>query len=99
MTTDKPQAGTAAAFSFVFSGLGQLYNGQILKGLLIISLSCASTCVVILGALCIGFWMVAKVIFASQLIIGVLIFVVGLAGVCALGIYSIVDAYTFYKKK
>ncbi|MCZ7402234.1 MAG: hypothetical protein O8C61_08430 [Candidatus Methanoperedens sp.] len=37
-TTEKKSSGVAAIASFFYSGLGQIYNGQILKGLVIILL-------------------------------------------------------------
>jgi len=55
--------GLAAVFSFLFSGLGQIYNGQILKGLLIIFLSFLSILVFLAGSLLIGFSILSKEIF------------------------------------
>lgn len=42
--------GTAAVLSFVFSGLGQLYNGQIIKGLVVIFFTALSLFLNVLGA-------------------------------------------------
>ena len=89
----KRPAGTAAVLSFFFSGLGQLYNGQILKGLFIIALSSLSILVVIAGALFIATWTVGRVGFASQLAVGLWLFFIGIVSIGILGIYSIVDAY------
>jgi len=92
-------AGLAAVLSFIFNGLGQLYNGQIFKGLLIIFLSAVSMLILIAGAILIGFWLVGKSIFQGQIIIGVTLFFVGLIFICILGIYSILDAYRMAAKK
>lgn len=78
--------------SFVFSGLGQLYNGQIAKGLVIIFLSALSLLFIILGAVLIYLWFAEKVIL-SLLWWGISLFVLGLIFVCIIGAYSIIDAY------
>jgi hypothetical protein len=91
--------GLAAVFSFVFNGLGQIYNGEIVKGLLIIFFSACSMLILLAGAIFIGFWMLGKVAFNGQLPIGVALFIAGLIFVCILGIYSIFDAYKFSLKK
>lgn len=93
------RAGVAAVLSFVFSGLGQLYNGQILKGLVIIFLSASSVVVVIAGAICIGSWMLERVVFPGQLGLGVFAFAAGVFLAVCLGIYSIVDAYRVALRK
>jgi hypothetical protein len=92
-------AGLAAVFSFVFNGLGQLYNGQIKKGLVIIFLSSLSMLVLIIGSILIGFWLWGKVVFMQELILGMVLFIIGLIFICILGIYSIFDAYKVALKK
>ena len=92
-------AGLAAVFSFVFNGLGQLYNGQIFKGLTIIFLSSVSMLVFIIGAILIGLWLRGKIIISSQAIFGGALFSISLIFICILGIYSIVDAYRVASKK
>ena len=84
--------GTAAVLSFVFSGLGQLYNGQLFKGLVIIFFSVISILLVVLGAVCIYVWLTqqAALIFLKW---GIGLFVIGIIAICILGIYSIVDAH------
>lgn len=93
MNQDIRNPGTAAVLSFIFNGLGQIYNGQILKGIVIISLSAVSMLILIMGSIFIGFWLWSKVIFAGQLVWGLVLFCIGLVFICVLGIYSILDAY------
>ena len=92
-------AGLAAVFSFVFNGLGQLYNGQISKGLAIIFFSAVNLLIFILGSVLIGFWLMRKLLFPGQVFLGLFLFFIGLAFICMLGIYSILDAYRFASKK
>ena len=92
-------AGLAAVFSFVFNGLGQLYNGQILKGLVIIFLSAISMLVLIMGSIFLGYWLLGKIMFGKGLILGLALFLIGLVSMCVLGIYSIMDAYRTAAKK
>jgi len=91
--------GTAAVLSFIFNGLGQIYNGQIKKGLLIIFLSAISMLIFLLGSLLIAFWILGMIIFAKELIFGFISFSLGLVFICILGIYSIFDAYNAALKK
>jgi TM2 domain-containing membrane protein YozV len=85
--------GLVAVLSFIFNGLGQLYNGQIIKGLVIIALSSLSMVVLIIGGILIYFWILGKFIFAKELIWGFALFFIGLVSICVIGIYSIIDAY------
>lgn len=91
--------GVAAVLSFIFNGLGQLYNGQIFKGLVIIFLSSLSMLVFIIGAILIGLWLRGKFITTPQAIFGGALFFISLVFICVLGIYSIVDAYRVASKK
>lgn len=91
--------GLAAVFSFLFSGLGQIYNGQILKGLLIIFLSFLSILVFLAGSLLIGFSILSKEIFFRIPLTGLALFFSGLIAIAILGAYSIFDAYRFTSKK
>ena len=92
MKKDTNSSGTAAVLSFVFSGLGQLYNGQLLKGLIIIFFAALSIFLTVLGAVLIYIWLTQQLI--SELVLtGFVLFVVGLITICVIGIYSIVDAY------
>lgn len=93
MSQEVKNPGVAAVLSFVFNGLGQLYNGQIAKGLAIIFLSSLSILIFIMGSIFIGFWLLGKIIFGRELFLGLLLFCLGLILICIIGIYSILDAY------
>ena len=84
--------GIAAVLSFVFNGLGQLYNGQMLKGLFIIFLSVVNMLVLIAGSIIIALWLLAKITSLKLLALGLALFLVALVSICVLGIYSILDA-------
>lgn len=84
--------GIAAVLSFIFSGLGQLYNGQILKGLVVIFFTGVSLLFIILGAVLIYIWLVYQASL-TLLWAGISLFVIGVILICIIGIYSIVDAY------
>ena len=95
----KNHPGTAAVLSFIFNGLGQLYNGQIFKGLVIIFLSAVCMLVFIIGSVLIGLWLLGKILSIKLLICGLVLFCMGLVSICILGIYSILDAYRVAVKK
>ena len=97
MEENNSRAGMAAVLSFIFSGLGQLYNGQIKKGLLIILVSCLSMLIFIIGAIIIGFWILGKAVSSTQIISGIILFCSGLIFICILGIWNIFDAYNVAK--
>ena len=99
MDKDARSPGLAAVFSFVFNGLGQLYNGQILKGLVIIFISSVSMLVLIVGSILIGFWLLGKISSGLGLFLGLGLFFMGLISICVFGIYSIFDAYRVASKK
>jgi len=99
MNQNLNNAGLAAVFSFIFNGLGQLYNGQILKGLVIIFLSAISMLVLIIGSIFLGLWLLGKITFGNELVLGLTFFLIGLISICILGIYSIFDAYRTAAKK
>ena len=94
----KSRAGIAAVLSFVFNGLGQIYNGQIKKGLFIVFLSSLSMLIFIIGAILIAYWMLGKSIISLQIIYGLLFFCLGLLLICILGIWAILDAHNVAKK-
>lgn len=95
---ENPSPRVAAVLSFVFSGLGQIYNGEIIKGLFIIALSTASMLALILGAVLIGYCLISKILDKFYLVFGAALFLSGIILVIILGIYSIFDAYKFAKK-
>jgi TM2 domain-containing membrane protein YozV len=89
----KCHPGTAAVLSFVFNGLGQLYNGQILKGIVMMLISAVGMLTLIVGAVLIAFWLLGKFVFDGEIVLGSSLFVAGLVVTCIVGIYSIIDAY------
>lgn len=91
--------GTAAVLSFIFSGLGQIYNGQIKKGLLIIFFSTMSMLIFIVGAVLIAMWLLGKFVSIFHIIFGLSFSCLGIILICILGIWSIFDAYNLAKKK
>lgn len=92
-------AGFAAILSFVFNGLGQIYNGQIPKGLTIIFLSSVAMLILIFSSILIAFFLLGKIISLKLLILGLALFLVGVVAICILGAYSIFDAYEVAAKK
>ncbi len=100
-----PNPGTAAVLSFFINGLGQLYNGQIKKGLWLIFLSSLSMLILLVGAILIGYWLfycLRSEIWLTdirKLIFGFVLFSLGLISICVIGIYSIFDAYNTAKEK
>ena len=99
METDKRESGIAAVLSFFFNGLGQLYNGHIVKGLLVMLGSTFGIVVLILGSLLIALWLLGKEFMDNQMAVGSSLFVLGLAVMCVFGVYSIVDAYRVGSRK
>jgi TM2 domain-containing membrane protein YozV len=93
ITRRRSHPGVAAVLSFVFNGLGQLYNGQIAKGLLIISACSVSMTVFLIGAVLIACVLFKTIFFVSQLAWGIGLLFAGLIAICVLGVYSIFDAY------
>ncbi|MFN4226718.1 MAG: hypothetical protein ACK4F0_01060 [Candidatus Ratteibacteria bacterium] len=94
---DLPNPRIAALLSFVFNGLGQIYNGEIKKGLSLIFLSGVSLLILIIGAIFI-FYFIKTLPPISFLIWGVCLFFFGLTGMIIIGIYSISDAYNTARK-
>jgi len=92
-------SGIAAVLSFVFNGLGQLYNGQVFKGLLIIFISTVSMLVLVIGSILMGLWLLGKIASVKIFIFGLVLFLSALVFICILGIYSILDAYRVAAKK
>ena len=91
--------GVAAVLSFVFNGLGHLYNGQLFKGLILFFLSGMATMVFLIGSAMIAFWTLGFVGKGLGLIVGGIIFVSGLTAICVIGVYSIFDAYRYASRK
>ena len=88
----KINPGLAAVFSFIFSGLGQIYNGQILKGLCIISFSTVGIILVIVGFVQISFCLISQLFGREDLLLGSVLLLTGFLLITTLGIYNIYDA-------
>ena len=87
------RAGTAAVLSFVFTGVGQIYNGQIKKGLLLVAVTTFGLLSVLLGALFFGFGIFYGLLFSRMMVFSLGAIVLGGLIVCWTGIYGIADAY------
>lgn len=94
-----PNPGVAAVLSFFFSGLGQIYNGEIKKGLLIMFFSCLGLLMLLVGAVFFGYYILGEVFFKGQFIGGLILFLGGIFLVAILGTRSIFDAYSRAKEK
>ena len=87
------RAGTAAVLSFVFTGVGQIYNGQIKKGLFLVAVTTFGLLLVLLGALALGFGLFYGFFFSWMMAISLGAILLGGLIVCWTGIYSIADAH------
>lgn len=94
---DIPNPRVSALLSFLFNGLGQIYNGEIKKGLVLIFFSGVSMLVLILGTVFLFYFIKGQFSPLAFLVWGIILFFLGLTGMIILGIYSISDAY--YKAK
>jgi len=94
----KLNPGIAAVLSFFFSGLGQIYNGQLKKGLILIFFSGLNILLFLLGAVLIGYWLLFETNVNRALIAGIILACLGLISICIVGIYSLIDAYKVAKK-
>lgn len=90
-------SGKAAILSFLFCGLGQLYNGHIVKGLTIIFFTCLSLMANVFGAVLLYMYFKSQLPF-SILWSGIGVLIVGLLSIALIGVYSIVDAHKHGKK-
>jgi len=88
-----PNPRLAVLLSFVINGLGQVYNGEIRKGLLLIFLSGTSLLALVLGAVFFIVFLLKPASSLSLLVTGIVLFFAGLTGMIITGIYSISDAY------
>ena len=91
--------GVAAVLSFFFNGLGQLYNGEIAKGLVMMSAASVFIIIILIGGILALHWLLTQALPVAELIWGLIIFVAGIIGACILGTYSITDAYQNASKK
>lgn len=93
MDDKRHRAGIAAVLSFLFNGLGQLYVGKIAQGLIIMSISAISMILIIVGAVFAAHWLIYKFFSIGELILGLVLFVLGIIIACITGVYSITEAY------
>ena len=96
---DQVNPGLCAVLSFIYSGLGQLYNGQIKKGLVIIIFSSLGIILTLVGAILVGHYLLTKVNLLLELIWGMSLLIAGVLLVCCTGTYSIFDAYKSAKRE
>lgn len=96
---EKQNPGVAAVLSFLFNGLGQIYNGQIAKGLVIMLISTCAMLITLIGAVLIAHFLWSSFIYPAELIAGAFLFLLGIIAIAILGIYNIYDAYNVAKKK
>jgi hypothetical protein len=99
MAKNSPNPGVAAVLSFVYNGLGHLYNGQIKKGLWIIFFSSLGILTFIVGALFVSLWLLGKTLCGGTALVGILLLIGGLIDICLIGAYSIYDAYNYALKQ
>lgn len=89
--------GVAVVLSFLFTGLGQLYNGQITKGLSLMFISGVSILLLIIGAV-MAAYSIFGVIGFGLLIAGLVLIILSILVIAIAGIYNIYDAYNTAKK-
>ncbi len=87
------EAGFSAVLSFIFSGLGQIYNGQIKKGIIIMTFSVIGILLTLVGAVVMGCSLLFNLFEQKWIILGGVLFIIGIAEIAIFGIYSIWDAY------
>lgn len=90
---DLPCPRISALLSFVVNGLGQIYNGEVKKGLCLIFFSGFSVLIFIIGAIFIFLFLTGGLTPVSFLLWGVILLFIGFVGMVIVGIYSILDAY------
>ncbi len=89
----KHRAGIAAVLSFLFNGLGQLYVGEIAKGLKVMVVSAVSMVFITVGGIFSCHWLLYKAYSIVQLALGIGLLFMGIIIACLMGIYSITEAY------
>ncbi len=90
---EKQNPGVAAVLSFVFNGLGQIYNGQIAKGLVIMLISLIAMTVMLIGAVFLGHFILSGFLYRIEFLAGAIMMLIGVSVIILLGIYNIYDAY------
>lgn len=92
-----PNPGVAAVLSFLFTGLGQIYNGQITKGLILMTLSAAIVLLLIVGSAVVAY-SILGVIGGNGFITGLVFIISSILVLAMVGVYNIYDAYNTAKK-
>jgi len=93
-----PNPGVAAVLSFLFTGLGQIYNGQITKGIILMSISVVSIMALIIGAVITVNSILNKVLCSPcSLALGVALICISLLVISITGIYNLYNAYNTAK--
>jgi len=98
MLENRPHPGVAAVLSFVFNGLGQIYNGQIKKGFFLIFLSTISMLLMITGGVLAIIYLSKALVISRPLVVSLIVFLLGIIFAAAIGIFSIFDAYNTARK-
>lgn len=80
----------AASLSLLLSGLGQIYNGQIKKGIILICVSFFAVISAIIGG-------VFLIFMDRRSSLGIIMLVIGAGIIFIVGIYNIMDAYNYAK--
>ncbi len=88
-----PNPGVAAVLSFLFNGLGQIYNGQILKGLLLMAVSSMLMIWMVVGAVFCGYYFLTGFQYRWAVTWALGCLIPSISGIALIGIYNIFDAY------
>ena len=88
-----PNPGVSAVLSFLFNGLGQIYNGQIAKGLFLMALSTLFMIGVVMGSVLCGYYFLTGFKEGWALRWALWGLLPSLLGTALVGIYNIFDAY------
>ena len=88
-----PNPGVAAVLSFLFNGLGQIYNGQIVKGLVLMALSTLLMMAMVVGAVFCGYYFLTGFQYGWALQGALWGLIPSILGIAVIGVYNIFDAY------
>ena len=88
-----PNPGVAAVLSFLFNGLGQIYNGQIVKGLVLMAVSTFLMIGMVVGAVFCGYYFLTGFRQGWALGWALWCLIPSVFGIALIGIYNIFDAY------
>ena len=85
--------GVAAVLSFLVTGLGQIYNGQIRRGLWLMTLSTVGLILLLVGLTVLAILLYHHAYLGNLMLLSAVYVFVGGVVVCLTGIHSIADAY------